>query len=356
MGIKDLNNFLKLNTKNSITSVHLETLAGKRVAIDTSLYFYKFLYKSPRFLEQFFEQIYRLKKFNITPVYIFDGKPPDEKNTIIEQRKIRKEIQHNKLIELKNKIDNYDSNIDNNIIINNDDNNDDNNEDNTNTSLEELNNIYNKMKKKLIYVTNEHVNQLKYFLNLLNIKYIQADCEADVICSNLYINKKVDMVLSDDMDLLVSGTCILLREFNINSNNVTLYNLNSILDELSFTKQEWIDFCILCGCDYLSRIPYMGVKTSFKFIKECGNIENIIEKYTGPDKKYTLPNNYNYENARDLFNKCKYYYNEYNNLNLDMDELFTNQLDNIRIFLKKYTNITNIKIENRLKVIYSNLY
>ena len=51
MGIRDLNNFLKRTAPESIKNVHLSELRGKRVAIDTSIYFYKFLYKNPRFIE-----------------------------------------------------------------------------------------------------------------------------------------------------------------------------------------------------------------------------------------------------------------------------------------------------------------
>ena len=40
---------------------------------------------------------------------------------------------------------------------------------------------------------------------------------------------------------------------------------------------EFIDFCILSGCDYLSTIPKFGPGTALKYIKQHKNIETILE-------------------------------------------------------------------------------
>lgn len=363
MGIKDLNAFLKENAPSGIETVHLHTLSGKKVAIDTSIYLYKFLYKSPAFLEQFLEQIYKLMNYNITPIYIFDGIPSDAKNDTIKFRKNRRTDYKQRIAELQKAIEikensivepNIDESSTPEFII------DESSADKPNIvepsipekSVEMLKFDLYKLKKKLIYVTTEHINQLKYFFELLNVKYIQAECEADTICSKLCEYGVVDMVLSDDMDLLVSGTTILLREFSIKSNNIIKYNLNTILDVLGITKEQWIDFCILCGCDYLKRIPGMGPRKSFKFIKECGNIEGVLAKYTGGDKRYSLPENYNFIRARELFNETKYYLPEYNNIDITIANEFVNQKKNIKNYLLKYTNLTLRKINNRIHIIY----
>jgi flap endonuclease-1 len=41
---------------------------------------------------------------------------------------------------------------------------------------------------------------------------------------------------------------------------------------MQFTYDEFIDFCILSGCDYTTRIKNIGVVTAYKFIKNYGNI------------------------------------------------------------------------------------
>ena len=78
----------------------------------------------------------------------------------------------------------------------------------------------------------------------MGVKYIQADCEADLICCSLFKNGKVDACLSNDMDFLPSGCGVLLR--NYNSNKIMEYNLKYILQILNFTHEQFVDFCILC--------------------------------------------------------------------------------------------------------------
>ena len=90
MGIKDLNPFLKAVSPELITDVMLSKYSGKKIAIDTSIYLYKFLYKNDRYIESFFKQINRLMTNNITPIYIFDGKPPAEKMQEIKSRQDKK--------------------------------------------------------------------------------------------------------------------------------------------------------------------------------------------------------------------------------------------------------------------------
>lgn len=364
MGIKDLNPFLKAASPDLINDVSLNKFSGKRVAIDTSIYLYKFLYKNDRFIESFFKQINRLRVNNISPIYIFDGKPPAEKMGEIKSRQDKKMYYMEKIMELTNlinetpddsqnqitddvstaPIDNIDSTIIDSTIT-----------DPTNVvvSKKDLQDQLEKFEKKLIIVTKEHIRTLKYFFDLLNIKYIQANCEADIICSKLCENGIVDMVLSDDMDLLASGSRIVLRNFNVNSNKITVYNVDRILQTLDITYDQWIDFCILCGCDYLKRVRGMGPKNAYSCIKTYGSIEKIIENMFGEGKKFTLPENYDYENARKLFKECDYYKDEFNNINVCIDPLFDNQLSEIRKYLIKHTKLSDKTIENRLKTIYN---
>ena len=337
MGIKDLNSFLKQNAGECVQEVVLGQLKGKKVAIDTSIYFYKFLYKNPRFIEGFFQQIFRLRSNGITPIYVFDGKPPQEKSDTIEHRK-------NKKIEYKNKLAECQSKL--------------NNQDNLSKEEEsELKETVMKLKKKMIYVTKENIAQLKYFLDLLCVKYIQAEGEADNICSQLCKTGVVDLVLSDDMDLLVSGTTVLLRNFVISSNRITLYNVNSILNKLGFTREQWVDFCIMCGSDYTHRIGGIGPKNAFKFLKLYGNIETVVENVCGEGKKYKVPENFDYVRARNIFNGNMTQDNleKYLELDISLDNIdfFDNQLKNVKDYARTYTNLSDKQVLNRMKKIYN---
>ena len=107
-----------------------------------------------------------------------------------------------------------------------------------------------------------------------------------------------------------------------------------VLSELGLTMAQFVDLCILCGCDYCDSIKYVplrrvvcrvlffrsptlrpltpltarrplatrgiGPKTALKLIKEHGSLEIILARL---DKtKYPIPEAFDFEQARTLFN------------------------------------------------------
>ena len=97
MGIKDLNKFIKTFSPKAIKQVPISHYAGKTLAVDTSIFLYKFKY-SNKLIDSFFQQYYHFKKEGVDLIYVFDGKPPEEKEYVLNSRKILKK---NKLIRLK---------------------------------------------------------------------------------------------------------------------------------------------------------------------------------------------------------------------------------------------------------------
>jgi len=329
MGIKELNPFLQQNT-DCVEEWDMCCLKNKKVAIDTSIYLYKYLYGGGNYKDKFIQQIYRFRLNKITPIYIFDGKPTQEKKQEIKHRSQKKMHTRQLINDLKLKCEEQ-------------------------VDLEVKSKLEKEIKDreaKFINVTKQHVIDLKYMLDIMNVKYIQANCEADIICSQLYKNGRVDMVLSDDMDLLVSGTGLLLRGFSVNTNKIMVYNLEKILEQLGLTEAQWIDFCILCGCDYVKRIKKMGIKTSFKLIKSLNTIEAILENIKD---KYQIHDGYLEDcvKARNLFTAGDGYTDEFNNMEITMFDLYDNQLGNIREYFVKNTRFDVSKIDEKIHVIYN---
>lgn len=62
---------------------------------------------------------------------------------------------------------------------------------------------------------------------------------------------------------------------------------------------QFIDLCILLGCDYCDSIKGIGPKRAVELINQYRNIETIIDNI---DKsKYPIPEDWNYQVARELF-------------------------------------------------------
>tara|TARA_B100000674_G_C37732406_1_gene864899 strand:- start:54 stop:881 length:828 start_codon:yes stop_codon:yes gene_type:complete len=274
--------------------------------------------------------VYHFSRFDIIPIYVFDGAPPKEKQDVLDSRKEHK-------VKIQQKVEELEAQIQKLTLE----------EDDLRKQLEEQ---IKQTQKKCINITREDVDNLKKTFDIMGVKYIQADCEADLICCKLFKTGKVDACLSNDMDFLPSGCGILLRNYN-NSNKVLEYNLKYILQILNFTYEQFVDFCILCGCDYTCKVPKLGSETAYKYIKAHGNIEKILELYCGENKKFKLPNNFEYSKARDLIisegNDINY---NINNIDFVKPEILN--IDNEIRFLEDNTNFSRKQLTNRLNRIY----
>ena len=91
MGIPKLNKLLleKCNNTDFIRKIHLKELEGKTIVIDTSIYLYKFSAQN-RLIENFYLLISLFLHNNITPLFVFDGKPPPEKKNYYKNAKLIK--------------------------------------------------------------------------------------------------------------------------------------------------------------------------------------------------------------------------------------------------------------------------
>lgn len=73
---------------------------------------------------------------------------------------------------------------------------------------------------------------------------------------------------------------------------------------------EFIDMCILCGCDYSDTIEGIGPITSYKLMSEHKSIEKVIEFLKSENDKgkrknpYVIPENFYYEDSRELFKEA----------------------------------------------------
>ena len=62
---------------------------------------------------------------------------------------------------------------------------------------------------------------------------------------------------------------------------------------------QFIDLCILLGCDYCESIRGIGPKRAIELVTQFKSIEEILKNID--QKKYIVPENWNYEAARELF-------------------------------------------------------
>ena len=278
MGIPNLLRLLR----NITTRQPLSSYRGKRAGIDGYTWLHRSLYcigdgilKSPidisRCINFFTKKLQLLLKNDITPIFIFDGDKLPMKNNEEDKREIkRKEY----LRESEN--------------------------------LLKMNNIYGAIFKKIesFDVTPEFAYEFMKILNTYKIEYYVAPYEADAQLAYLSYINYVDFIITEDSDLLAYGcNCVLFKLGSLKNElpdvgEEILYENLKKSKEIrlkNFSKDKFLNFCILCGCDYL-KIPGVGPKLSnealnkfedynrflgYIFTKNCtqGSITETIKRY-----------------------------------------------------------------------------
>ncbi|CAD7697130.1 unnamed protein product [Ostreobium quekettii] len=105
------------------------------------------------------------------------------------------------------------------------------------------------------------------------------------------------------MDALTFGTPRLARHLMAPSSqnkDILEIQLDRVLEELDVSQEQFIDLCILCGCDFCGRIAGVGPTTALKLMKEHGTIEEVV-KHLEKKASKTIPDPYPFKEARELF-------------------------------------------------------
>jgi flap endonuclease-1 len=105
---------------------------------------------------------------------------------------------------------------------------------------------------------------------------------------------------AEDMDALTFGSSVVLRHMTASEQKklpIREINLDHLLAEIGLTQSQFIDLCILLGCDYCDSMKGVGPAKGLGLVRQHGSIENIIAN----NPKLNVPENWLYQEARQLF-------------------------------------------------------
>ena len=301
MGIRALNKFLQAKCKSSIKSIPLSELSGKKIAVDISIYLYKYISENA-LLENLYLMISLFRTNNITPIFIFDGKPPAEKNETIATRKKNKTDAREEYYRLKLIVESMkaetDAEIETDSIAD------------TYTDIytdaqkqkeyeiNDMSQAMEQLKKKFVSIKYDDIQNVKTLLQAYGVTYFEAPGEADILCAKLVTNNLVYACLSEDTDMFVYGCARVLRYLSLTLSNVVIYDLNNILKTLNVTMDVFKQICILYGCDYSHEsllensicceqkqaLHNMNIFHAFQLFKKYLVIRDIV--YTGDSSDF----------------------------------------------------------------------
>ena len=286
MGIRMLNKFLRDKCKSSISRVNLSELSGKKIAVDISIYLYKFLGENA-LLENLYLMISIFRHHNIIPVFVFDGKPPLEKNDTIAFRKKTKKSAREEYYRLKQMLDDIESDV----VVSDSENGDNDGAEvplNTADSTVDIRTMMDKLKKKFVILKSEHIQNAKTLLQAYGMTYIESPGEADMLCAKLVAKNIVYACLSEDTDMFVYGCSRVLRYLSLTASTVILYDFQEIIKTLGMTTYEFRQLCIMYGCDYLPKNEKQSYKnmTIFNSYKMFKNYKDDLKNNETPSDFY----------------------------------------------------------------------
>ena len=136
-----------------------------------------------------------------------------------------------------------------------------------------------------ITITSTMTRKVQAALRSRNVPFIVAPYEADAQLAYLALTGEVDAVVSEDSDFLAYGCPRMLYKLSDNgtasAQEICLSRLADISPNESIHFSQWshdlfMDYCILCGCDYLKNIPGIGPSKLNELANRYRNGERLL--------------------------------------------------------------------------------
>jgi len=294
MGINNLSPFLKKREVHETLDITL--LKYTKLAIDTPMFLFKFKGvtepSTNDWLGCFITFIASLRKHDIHPIFVFEGKAPPEKAPAQKKRREQRQKMTDKTNTMEEDLNTYISTgtISDLLFQTWEKLKHKNNKSllskktltraKTFIDVEVIKEEINRRKRYEIIITAEDITYLKELFDLMGVSWIQSVGEAETDCVSLFCDGVVDYIVSEDTDVLAYFDPNLTEVkviTNIDTTKMTFdyMSKSAILDSLDLTSESFRDFCIMCGTDYNDNIPRVGVETSYKFITKYDSLDNV---------------------------------------------------------------------------------
>ncbi len=244
MGVRNLYKLIKKYAPESITTRPLSHYHGKVIGVDASINIYQWCSvgvsrnivntdgKYINHIQGMFFRVIKMRSAGITPVYIFDGKPPPAKRATIAARRNSRAVSGHK---------------------------------SPGTGV---------------------FKECIKLLHLMGIPCVQSLSEAESHAALLNSIGVIDAVATEDSDAIVFGARTVLMGLNA-AGGVRELDVALMLQILGISHSQLVDMCLLLGTDYNEKMPGVGISNAYKLIKKYGNIENVLQSLGIDDFNYS---------------------------------------------------------------------
>jgi flap endonuclease-1 len=250
MGVKGLYTYVKQYR----AFIDPRTSPPKRIGIDAM----SLLYKHKAHTENILILLHALKQAGHRIIFVFDGKPPTEKEREVQTRKDQKSAAGTKVASLQAFLSS-DAAAALDIAA----------RDFLEYSLERL-------QRQSWHMTRELRRNFQGELWKAEIPYVKSVSEADDVLVDMAQGGKLDVILSTDMDYLLSGVQRLWVPTHRGLFHYEELCLDTILEGEGISVQSLVDAGLLCGTEEREKARGIQCARAFTLIRHYGSLENVL--------------------------------------------------------------------------------
>ena len=271
MGVKGLYTYLKAYRHDIFTQT-LPTEPKLRIGFDAMSMLYK--YKSA--YEDMYPILKGLKDQGHQILFVFDGKAPVEKEAEVKERRDVRDNATQQAVALKDHLTKG------------------------NMSLKErqiLEYSVARLEFQGWHMSREIRHTFQKALFKMGIPYVKGIGEADNVLTDLAV-AKLDVVVSTDMDFLLSGIQRLWIPFRNSYDGFEEILMKEVLEGEGMTQESFLDAGILCGVEPLRGRVNINSSTAFGWIRYYKSIEGILQSTVKDGQVEVLRNQAELQSAR----------------------------------------------------------
>jgi flap endonuclease-1 len=276
MGVKGLYSYLKAYRKEVRNPLKEPAL---RIGFDAMSMLYK--YKSG--YERMYPMLKAFKEAGHKLVFVFDGKPPTEKEAEVKDRRDARETATTQASSIKEYL--MDTTI-------------------NPKEREILQYSLARLEFQGWHMTRDIRHNFQRTLWDMEIPYVKAIGEADDVLSDMAVAGKLDVVISTDMDFLLSGVQRLWIPLRNRDDMFEEVILSDVLSGEGLTLDGLRDAGILCGVESLRGKLSIASNIAFSWVRYYKNIENILNSKITDTQLNVLKEEGILERARSHFDTC----------------------------------------------------
>lgn len=260
MGVRGLAGWISWAAPETIKTPNWTAWKGKTIGFDILGFLYKAKAQKKDPIAYLGSFLAAAAHLEIRLLPVFDGKPPSIKKGTLEQRSSKKQHQE----------------ITKQALL----------KDLTSVQLTTTQKHVLESKVKALdvvtnYLTSEERDRAKQLCYACGVLPLNASGEADTVLAHFIKTGVTQAIISNDYDYLARGVETLLVPEGLAVPGGGLcwkqYTLSDILQTAHFAYTQFVEMCVLMGCDYTSNLVSLPYKSAYWAIKYRGALKNTLQ-------------------------------------------------------------------------------